>query len=62
MITLYAAAILKRFSRAILIFFLLSGLYAVLYTIMHLEDYALLAGAGLLLMVMGVLMLMTRKI
>ncbi len=62
MITLYAAAMLKKFSRALLIFFLLSGLYAVLYTIMHLEDYALLAGAALLLVVMGVLMLVTRNI
>jgi inner membrane protein len=62
MITLYTAAILKKLSRALLIFCLLSGLYAVLYTIMHLEDYALLAGAALLLVVMGVLMLVTRNI
>jgi inner membrane protein len=62
MITLYAAAILKKFTRSLLIFFLLSGLHTVLYTIMHLEDYALLAGAFLLLIVMGVLMLVTRNI
>lgn len=62
MITLYAAAILRKFTRTLLIFFLLSGLYAVLYTIMHLEDYALLAGAALLLIIMGILMIVTRNI
>ena len=62
LITLYSAAILKKKRRALGIALLLIGLYAVLYTILHLEDYALLAGSGLLLVVISVLMLATRKI
>ena len=62
LITLYSAAILKKKRRALGIALLLIGLYAVLYTILHLEDYALLAGSGLLLVVISALMLATRKI
>lgn len=62
LITFYSAAILKKKRRAIWIFLLLMGLYGVLYTILHLEDYALLAGSGLLLLVITVLMLATRRI
>ncbi len=62
MITLYSAAILTKKRRALWVALLLTGLYGVLYTLLHLEDYALLAGSGLLLVVTGVLMYVTRHI
>ena len=62
LITLYSAAVLKSFSRGIIIFLLLASLYAVLYILLHMEDYALLAGSGLLLIVLSVLMFVTRNI
>ncbi|WP_076415531.1 cell envelope integrity protein CreD [Shewanella sp. UCD-KL12] len=40
---------------------MLIGLYAVLYSILKLEDYALLMGTGLLVVIMLVLMFITRK-
>ncbi|MFQ6372448.1 cell envelope integrity protein CreD [Shewanella sp. YIC-542] len=39
---------------------MLAGLYAVLYSILQLEDYALLMGTGLLLVIMLTLMYLTR--
>lgn len=61
LISLYALAILKQKSRALLIFLLLIGLYSVLYTLLHLEDFALLTGTALLLVVTAVLMYVTRN-
>lgn len=62
LITLYSMAVLRKKSRALWIGFLLIGLYAVLYTLLHLEDYALIAGSALLLVVLSVLMYVTRRI
>ncbi|MEE9303831.1 MAG: cell envelope integrity protein CreD [Thiotrichaceae bacterium] len=62
LITLYSMAILKKKLRAMWIGVLLIGLYAVLYTLLHLEDYALLAGSALLLVVISTLMFVTRRI
>jgi len=39
---------------------MLVSLYAVLYSILQLEDYALLMGTGLLLVVLLILMFVTR--
>lgn len=61
-ISLYTAAVLKDWKRAIIIFVLLSALYAVLYFILQMEDYALLAGTGVMLFVVIMLMLATRNI
>jgi inner membrane protein len=41
---------------------LLAALYTVLYALLNLEDYALLVGTGLLLVVTIVLMYITRHI
>lgn len=62
MISLYTAAALRSLKRALTIFVLLSGLYVLLYSLLQLEDYALLMGTGLLLVVIMVLMYVTRNI
>lgn len=61
-ITLYTIAILKSFSRVMLILLFLSCLYAVLYFILQMEDYALLAGAGTMMLIIMVLMFATRNL
>ena len=62
LITTYTLAALKSVSRASMIFVLLSALYAVLYSLLQLEDYALLMGTMLLLFVLMVLMYVTRNL
>lgn len=62
MIGLYTLAALRDAKRAGLIVLLLVGLYTLLYSILHLEDYALLMGTGLLLLVIAVLMYVTRNL
>jgi len=61
-ISLYTWATMKSFSRAFVIFLLLSGLYGVLYFILQMEDYALLAGAAVMLFIVIILMITTRNI
>ncbi|PWQ93640.1 cell envelope integrity protein CreD [Leucothrix arctica] len=61
-ITLYTISILKSFGRVMLILFFLSGLYALLYLILQMEDYAMLAGAGTMMIVVMVLMFATRNL
>jgi inner membrane protein len=62
MISLYAYAAIRSYSRTLLISALLVGLYSMLYSLLKLEDYALLAGTALLLVILGVLMYLTRNI
>jgi inner membrane protein len=62
LITIYAGTALKNWQRAGAIFALLSALYAVLYSLLQLEDYALLMGTMLLLSVLAVLMYVTRNL
>jgi inner membrane protein len=62
LITLYSAAVLRRFSRALMIFLLLSSLYGVLFFILQMEDYALLAGTGLIMLIIIVMMFATRRL
>ena len=62
MITGYAAAALRSVTRTAIIFVLLVGLYTILYSLLQLEDYALLMGTGLLLAVVIVLMYVTRHL
>ncbi len=62
LVTAYSAFVLKSRQRAFPIFVLLSVLYAYLYFILSLEDYALLAGALLLFLLLGTVMYMTRTI
>lgn len=62
MISLYAYAAIRSFKRTLVVSMLLAGLYALLYSLLKLEDYALLAGTVLLLVILAVLMVLTRNI
>lgn len=52
----------KKISQSCAIFVLLTALYIILYSILQLEDYALLMGTALLLAVLLVLMWLTRNL
>ena len=41
---------------------LLTAIYALLYTILQMEDYALLMGTGLVLIMLGALMYISRSL
>jgi len=62
LITIYTGSVLKNWRRAGVIFVLLTALYTVLYSLLQLEDYALLMGTMLLLSVLMVLMYVTRNL
>jgi inner membrane protein len=62
LITLYSAAILRRFLGAIMMFLLLSSLYGVLFFILQMEDYALLAGTGLVTLMIIFMMFATWRL
>ncbi|MFK7889440.1 MAG: cell envelope integrity protein CreD [Granulosicoccus sp.] len=62
MITVYTAAVLKSFARGLVIFALLCALYAILYSLLQLEDYALLMGTALLVVIIAALMIITRNL
>lgn len=62
LITAYTAAAIKTGSKSVIIFVLLSALYIVLYSLLQLEDYALLMGTMLLLAVLIVMMYVTRNL
>jgi inner membrane protein len=49
----------KQFASILL---LLTALYAIIYSLLQLEDYALLMGTGLLLFILFVLMWITRNL
>ena len=61
MISLYTAAFLKSAARGLFVAALLSGLYALLYSLIKMEDFALLMGTFVLLAVVIVLMVLTRN-
>jgi len=61
-ITLYTFAVLKSFGKGLFILILLGSLYTALYFILQMEDYALLAGSGVMLFVLVILMIATRNI
>ena len=62
MISLYAYAAIRSIGRTAIIVLLLTGLYSMLYSLLKLEDYALLAGTALLLIILAILMYLTRNI
>ncbi len=62
MISLYAFASIRKLSRTGIISLLLIALYTMLYSLLKLEDYALLAGTALLLLILGVMMYLTRNL
>lgn len=61
-VTLYSASAFKSWARSGLLFVLLALLYGVLYLILQMEDYALLAGSLLLFIALGVTMYVTRNL
>ncbi len=62
MITLYTGAAFKSWTRAGIVFALLSTLYTLLFSLLRMEDYALLMGTALLLVIVAVLMYLTRDL
>lgn len=62
LIGFYVCFVLQGFMRGTLFTSLLAGLYALLYSLLSAEDYALLMGALLLFGLLGVFMVLTRKL
>jgi inner membrane protein involved in colicin E2 resistance len=62
LITLYCVSILHSYLRASLIAALLVGEYGVLYVILRMENFALLAGTAALFAVLAALMYFTRNV
>ena len=62
MIAGYAGAVLRRPRHGVVIALWLALLYATLYVLVGAEDYALLAGSGLVLALIGATMYLTRRI
>jgi inner membrane protein len=60
--TVYCAAILPKRAISILVGGVLTAIYAVLYTILKAEDYALLGGTVLLVVALVVTMFFTRRV
>ena len=60
--SLYVASALKSLRLGLVMTGLLSGLYALLLSLLRMEDFALLVGTGLVVVMMGVLMVTTRRL
>lgn len=60
-VSAYIASATTSLKRGAIMFVMLIGLYGVLYSILKLEDYALLMGTGLLVVIMLILMFITRR-
>ncbi|CAA6804080.1 MAG: Inner membrane protein CreD-like protein [uncultured Sulfurovum sp.] len=61
-ITIYTWFSNKSLKQSLSILVMLTALYTILYSLLQLEDYALLMGTGLLLVVLFVLMWITRNL
>lgn len=62
LVTAYTSAILKSKKIALLIFGILLVMYAFIFTIIQLEDYALLIGSIGVFIILGIVMYFSRKI
>lgn len=62
LVTLYSAAILKTRGRAMVIGALLASVHSVLYVVLRMENFALLAGTGALFAALAAVMYFTRHI
>jgi len=62
LITGYARAIVKSMKVSLLIGGIVSVLYAMLYTLLQMEDYALLVGSAMLFIALAAAMYLTRRI
>ena len=55
-------AVFKSWRQGSVIFLILMALYVVLYAIVNAENYALLIGTALLVIMLGVVMFITRNL
>jgi len=62
MISLYAAAVLRRYLWGFVLFAVTGGLYSLLFLVLRLEEAALLSGTLVLLVALGLTMFLTRKV
>ena len=62
LVVCYSASILRSYVRASSIAALLTAEHSVLYVVLRMEDYALLAGTASLFVVLGALMFFTRHV
>jgi len=62
LVAFYVGHVLRSAGRGVLFGGLLGALYGFLYVILQSEDYALLLGALLLFVVLGIVMIMTRRV
>ena len=62
LIVCYSAAILRSWARAGLIAVLLGGVHSVLFVVLRMEDFALLAGTAALFVALAVVMFFTRHV
>ncbi len=62
MISVYAGAALRSVRQGGGVAFLLVALYALLYAILQMEDYALLMGTALVVVMLGALMVVSRNL
>ena len=61
-IALYIKAALHDLKKGALMFMILSGMYGLLYSLLQLEDYALMTGTVVLMFVISILMFLTRNL
>lgn len=62
LITLYSAAVLRGWARAGLVAAFLAAVHSVLFVVLRMEDFALLAGTGALFAALSAVMFVTRNI
>lgn len=62
LIVFYSAAILQSWLRAVIVATLLTGVYGMLYLVLRLEDFALLAGTATLFVALAAVMFVTRNV
>ncbi|MCL2102490.1 MAG: cell envelope integrity protein CreD [Syntrophorhabdaceae bacterium] len=60
--SLYVGSVMQSWAKGLLMAGLLTILYGVLFSLLRMEDYALLMGTGLVVIMMGALMFVTRKL
>ncbi|MFO1448787.1 MAG: inner membrane CreD family protein [Opitutaceae bacterium] len=62
MVVLYSASILRSYLRAAVVGALLAVVHAVLFVVLRMESYALLAGTATLFVALGAVMYLTRNV
>lgn len=60
--SLYVAAAVRSGRQGLVVAAMLSALYLLLYTLLQMEEYALIIGTGMVLLVLGILMWLTRHL